>query len=291
MKCKLCGKDMRCIIKHGRDYFVGGEGEFSIYFCDDCKIGYTYPEMDDEKLNQYYPATFEAYVSKGGGLNTLQILKYMSDMRIITRDMRRTPRKVYEYGAGRGQFLATCGEKWKDLLVLKGSEQSENGVKKAKEEYGIKLECKRADDIVFDQKYDLIVLRHVLEHLNNFNMVIRNIYENGLEDGGLLFLKVPKLNSYETKKFGRFCHNLDMPRHRVHFTDTGMRKFLTANGFKNIRIYNEIVPSDYDRSMQYKKLGKEYLSNRSKILRYVWIELKLLMYKRDAGRMTIVAER
>lgn len=78
MKCKLCGKDMRCIIKHGRDYFVGGEGEFSIYFCDDCKIGYTYPEMDDEKLNQYYPATFEAYVSKGG-------VKYFANFKVYVR--------------------------------------------------------------------------------------------------------------------------------------------------------------------------------------------------------------
>lgn len=293
MKCKLCHKDMRCIIKHGHDYFVGGneEADFSIHYCDACKIGYTYPELDDEALSQYYPETYEAYVSKKSVLNALQIYKYGSDLSIIEKNMQKRPDRVYEIGSGRGQFLATLKKKWKDISVLEGCEQSETGVGNALREYGIELECKKADDIVFSQKYDLIVLRHVLEHLNNFDTVIKNIHENGLEESGLLFLKVPKLNSYETKKFGKFSADLDMPRHRVHFTDAGMRKFLTDNGFKNIKIYNEAVPSSYDRSMQYRKMGRVYLSDKTKVFRYIWIELKLLVHKKNAGRMIVTAEK
>lgn len=284
---------MRCIMKHGHDYFVGEDKEtvFSIYYCNNCKIGYTYPPMDDETLSRYYPPGFEAYVSKHGLLNTLQIYKYRSDMRIIQKYMRKIPAKVYEIGAGRGQFIATLKSYWKNVEFLQGSEQSEAGVENARKEHGIDLECKRADDIVFSQRYNLIVLRHVLEHLNNFDAVIRNIYENGLEDGGVLFLKVPKLNSYETKKFGKFSHDLDLPRHRVHFTDVGMRRILESSGFKNIKIYNEIVPASYDRSMQYKKMGREYLPNKGKIFRYIWIEAALLRHRKNAGRMILIAEK
>lgn len=134
-------------------------------------------------------------------------------------------------------------------------------------------------------------MRHVLEHINNFDAVVENIKENGLKDGGILFLKLPKLNSYETKKFGKFSSGLDMPRHRVHFTDIGIKEFLLNSGFKNVKIFNEVVPSSFDRSMQYKKMGREYLSDKSKIFRYIWIELKLLMNKKQASRMIVVAKK
>lgn len=293
MKCKLCQKDMRCVIKHGHDYFVGvkEEEEYSIYYCDACKIGYTYPEMDDETLSQYYPETFEAYVLKKSVLNALQLYKYGSDMRIIQKNMNMRPTGVYEIGAGRGQFLATIKKRWKDISVLEGCEQSEIGTSIALKEYGVKLDRKTADNVVFSKKYNLIVLRHVLEHLNNFDLVVKNIYENGLKEGGLLFLKVPKLNSYETKKFGKFAAALDMPRHRVHFTDSGIKKFLIDNGFKNVKIYNETVPASYDRSVQFRRMGRLYLSDRTKIFRYILIELILLRHRKNAGRMIVTAEK
>ena len=73
MKCKLCNAEMKCIVEHGRDYFVGenGDEEFSIYYCSHCKIGFTYPEMSDSTLYKYYPKTFEAYVSK-------KVVKYVT---------------------------------------------------------------------------------------------------------------------------------------------------------------------------------------------------------------------
>lgn len=293
MKCKLCNAEMKCIIEHGRDYFVGENKheEFSIYYCTHCKIGFTYPEMSDSLLDKYYPKTYEAYVSKKNLFNTLQVRKYRSDMKLVKKHMKHAHISVYEIGSGRGQFLAELKRKWKNISVIQGAEQSVEGVKNALKEYGIELEQKRADDIVFTQKYTLVILRHVLEHLNNFDLVIQNIYTNGLEEGGLLFIKIPRLNSYEMDRFGRFFADLDVPRHRVHFTDSGMRNFLKNNGFKNIKIYNEIVPSSYDRSMQYEKKGVQYLSEKTKIFRYLLIELKLLRHRKKAGRMIVIAEK
>lgn len=293
MNCKLCNTKMKCIVEKGRDYFLGEnkKEEFSIFYCNHCRIGFTYPEMEDAMLDKYYPDTYEAYVSKKRLFNILQVYKYKQDIRIIKKYVKSIPVKVYEIGSGRGQFLAELKRKWKDIAILRGAEQSEEGVKNALKEYGIELECKRADDIIFTEKYSLIVLRHVLEHLNNFDLVINNIYKNGLEEGGILFLKIPKLNSYELNKFGKFSADLDVPRHRVHFTDSGIQNFLKKNGFKNIKVYNEIVPSSYDRSMQYKKRGKEYLSRKTKVFRYLLIQLNLIIHRKKAGRMIVIAER
>ncbi len=79
----------------------------------------------------------------------LQVYKYNADMWMIKKYLKKTPVKVYEIGSGRGQFLAELKKKWKDISVLQGAEQSEEGVRNALEEYGIEVDCKRADDIIF----------------------------------------------------------------------------------------------------------------------------------------------
>lgn len=294
MKCKLCGNEMKCIINDGCDYFIlHGKGKkFQIFYCKECGIGYTYPEMSTEELTQYYPDTYEAYNTKNGLLDALQEYKYSTDVKMLKKYMKKGKNvKVYEIGCGRGQFLAYLKKHWSAVCTLHGAEQSSTGVRNALEQYNMVLECKDADSIVFEQKYDVVILRNVLEHLNNFDKIIENIFQNGLESGGILFVKVPKMNSYEAKKFGKYWHGYDMPRHRIHFTDEGIEKLFRKIGFTNIIVKNEVVPSDYDRSLQYQKRNMEYKKNKLKFLRYMFIELKLLLYKNAAGRMIIIAEK
>ncbi len=281
---------MKYITKCGRDYFIGkGAGQFKVCYCEKCKMAYTYPQLNEQELNKYYPDSYEAYVPKKNVLNILQICKYYSDIRLINANLKKAPDSIYEIGAGRGQFTAALRKKWKKAASVCGAEQSRTGVKNAYKEYGIKLECKSAENITFNENYDLIVMRHVLEHLNHFESVIQNIYQNGLKDGGLLFIKVPKLNSYEAKRFGRYWDGFDLPRHRTHFTDTGIKKLLSRYGFRDIKIYNEIVPSSYDRSMQYEKRRREYLSDSWKCFRYLFIWIRLQKHKKNAGRMIVTA--
>lgn len=248
--CPICNKEGKLFVREGRDFFVheGKSEPFNVYFCEVCKAGYTTPFLSDLKLSQYYPEDYEAYKPKKGFVAYIQRLKYKGDLKIIKKLINGEGKKLFEIGAGRGESLA---EAQKAGFFIGGAEPGEAGRSFAQENFGISLRNEWASDIVYEKKYDVVVLRHVIEHLNYPVPVIENIFKNGLSTGGLLFLKLPRLDSWETKLFGKFSDTFDFPRHRVHFTRQGLYNILDGLGFTDIQIMSEVVPLGLIRSIQY----------------------------------------
>lgn len=299
-KCPLCGETMRVLFTDGKDFFIlrGQSPDFSIYFCDSCKIGFSYPILNEEELKEYYPDNYEAYVPKNNLLAILQIKKYKSDLKKIIQ-VAHSDKKLglYEIGAGRGEFLNVAIT---ENFNVNGSEPGLIGVKYAKENYRIELTNQYSDEIKFSQKYDIVVLRHVLEHINDFTGCLKNILDNGLTKDGVLFLKLPRTDSWEARFFGKYWHGYDLPRHRVHFTKKGIKKLLDNIGYSGICIKNEVVPYDTIRSIEYYgKCGQRKICKFLAKIFSSWPQLLkislaylagiLLFYK--AGRMVVFAKR
>ena len=133
-------------------------------------------------------------------------------------------------------------------------------------------------------------MRHVLEHLDGFRDVLVNIYEHGLSGGGVLYIKIPCMDSVCAEKFGKYWQGFDAPRHRVDFTEEGVTQLLSDIGFKDIVCIREAVPSSYDDSQQFQKRGCRYKPTGIwQILRYIFIECKLLLNKKRADRLIVIA--
>lgn len=253
-QCPICLKQESALLfDDGRDYFVadGKSGDFSVWFCPNCQIGYSTPFLTDAELQQYYPADFEAYVPKKSFSGYLQKVKYRQDLRKIQRALKvksGSGMSLFEIGAGRGEFLS---EAKKQGFEVAGIEPGQQGIGFAKEQYNIYLEQHFASELKFNQKYDVIVMRHVLEHLNDFKNCLQKIFEKGLKNGGLLFVKVPNMESWEAKLFGKYWHGFDLPRHRYHFTPIGIGRILKNMGYNYSKIYNENIPVDCVRSIFY----------------------------------------
>lgn len=247
--CPICHEEKgKMFVTGGRDFFVfdGKSDPFDVLYCERCKVGYTIPYLSDEGLSKYYPEDYEAYTPKKAFMGYLQTLKYGSDMRIIKK--RVSEGTLFEIGAGRGEFLS---EAKKSGFSVEGIEPGKAGRIYAKEQFDISLVDVWASDIVYEKKYDVIVMRHVIEHLNEPAPVLEKIFTDGLKSGGLLFLKLPRLDSWETRLFGRFCDAFDFPRHRVHFTKQGIMNILERIGYKNIEVISEVVPTSIMRGIQY----------------------------------------
>lgn len=297
--CPVCHDDKgRLFISGGRDFFVldGETDPFDVLFCERCKVGYTVPYLSEEELSRYYPEDYEAYTPKKGLMGHLQTLKYKGDLRMIKK---RVPEGIlFEIGAGRGEFLSDAKISG---FSVEGIEPGEAGRIYAKEQFDISLLDVRASDIVYDKRYDVIVMRHVIEHLNNPRQVLEKIYSDGLRSGGLLFLKLPRLDSWETRFFGRFCDAFDFPRHRVHFTKQGIIFILERIGYKDIEVRSEVVPTSIMRSIQYfgrhgpsgfmNRLAKGF-STLPHTVRFLFCQsVGLLLLPFGTGRMIIFAKK
>jgi SAM-dependent methyltransferase len=77
---------------------------------------------------------------------------------------------------------------------------------------------------------DLVLLWHVLEHLDNPESVLRRM-RTAVRPGGTLVLSVPRLDSLQGRIGGDRWFHQDVPRHRLHYTKAGALQLLQRTGF------------------------------------------------------------
>jgi SAM-dependent methyltransferase len=85
-----------------------------------------------------------------------------------------------------------------------------------------------------DSCFDLVTLWSALEHTNEprANLIeARRI----LKPGGTLIVQVPNAASYQARWFNGSWFSLDAPRHRYHFSATGLDRLLSQTGFETYR--------------------------------------------------------
>ncbi len=296
MRCKICDNSMEMLFSDGEDYFLHQSEElFGVAYCEKCKIGYGVPLISGTELSQYYPSHYEAYVVKKGPLDLIQRMKYSSDLRIILSYAKKkniSLINVYEIGAGRGEFLdALQKNKFFCEAKIRGTEISKDGCTVAKKQFDIDLDNTDAENLIFEQRYSLIVMRHVLEHFNRFNEVLSNIYNNGMLDDGMIFIKVPCMDSYDADKYGKYWQGYDMPRHRIMFTENGLKELLKKIGFKDVVCIREVVPSSHDDTVQFKKRGRVYRNSKYKWIRFCLYQPLLMLRKTKADRIIVMAHK
>ncbi|MBU0536480.1 MAG: class I SAM-dependent methyltransferase [Nanoarchaeota archaeon] len=257
-------------------------------------MGFTSPKISERELLGYYPSSYEAYNKRKGIMSFLQKMKYKRDLKIISRSITKNKPSMFEIGAGRGEFLQ---EARKAGFNVSGVEPGEEGVIFAKKEYNLKIICGFAKDMPLKSRYDVIVLRHVLEHINNPKDILLYIKDK-LKDKGVLFIKIPNYGSAESALFKRYWGSIDAPRHRVHFTKNGIKKLLKDIGYKDILIRKEIVPNDIIRSIEF---WGRYSNSRIRTLGALFSKLpeilKIIIGQiigavlsiRSSGRMIITA--
>ena len=68
-----------------------------------------------------------------------------------------------------------------------------------------------------DQKFEIITLWHVLEHVENLSEYISTL-KNLLADNGKLIIAVPNFKSDDANYYKEFWAAFDVPRHLWHFS-------------------------------------------------------------------------
>ncbi|MBU0610105.1 MAG: class I SAM-dependent methyltransferase [Armatimonadetes bacterium] len=89
--------------------------------------------------------------------------------------------------------------------------------------------CTTASFAEHGQQYDIILLRHVLEHAHYPLQLLRGLRERLTEDG-ILCIEVPNLHSGCARLFGKHWKNYYVPRHIYHFTANSLREIAQLAG-------------------------------------------------------------
>lgn len=178
--CPLCASHRRKILgKRGGQAHRDGLGvETNVVQCKNCRVLYTYPTL--VPLSNPYKDT-DAYFHSH---NEEQKIEYVAKQILKAEEILGCKGKLLEIGCGRGEMLR-AGLKlgWE----VQGVEMTEEFAPK---DLPIEIAKVEECDALLHEKYDLILLPAILEHLYQPVPVIRRI-ANALKPGGLLYIEVP----------------------------------------------------------------------------------------------------
>jgi len=139
--------------------------------------------------------------------------------KIINKLMK--PGKVLEIGSSTGIFLSLLKDKsWQ----VKGIEPSQVAAKIA-EERGIPVLVEGFEKIILTEKFDLIILNHTLEHLENPVSIIKKT-KSLLVPKGYLYIDLPNFGSLSAKIMKKRWPLLLPREHLWHFTEKSLRILL-----------------------------------------------------------------
>ena len=218
-------------------------------------------------LSKYYES--DAYISHTDSKKTIidklyQIVKNYTlkkKLRLIN-SFNTEQKNLLDIGAGTGDFLNTAK---KNNWQVRGVEPSKTARDLAAEK-GIQLE----DNIYnfSDEKFDVITLWHVLEHITDLDEYITQI-KKLLSPKGILIIAVPNFKSYDAKHYKQFWAAYDVPRHVWHFSQKSISLIFKEFNFK----LSKILPMKFD-SFYVSILSEKYKTSNSNLIKAFFVGLR-----------------
>jgi 2-polyprenyl-3-methyl-5-hydroxy-6-metoxy-1,4-benzoquinol methylase len=222
-----------------------------------------------KKIDKYYD--FDEYISHTDSKKSIidkvyQLVRNYTLKRKLTlvNSLVTDSKKILDIGCGTGDFLSICkNNSWTTIGVepnkkARNISQTKNLVIKEK-----------IDDIIqLNEKFNVITLWHVLEHVPNLTEYIQQL-QNLLKDDGTLLIAVPNFKSYDAEYYKVHWAAYDVPRHIWHFSKISIQKIFASYNMKLIKT----IPMKFD-SFYVSLLSEKYKRGKMNPLKAFYIGLK-----------------
>lgn len=166
------------------------------------------------------------------GDSVVDRLKDFFGLRSIRR-LTQGARRVLDYGTGNGRFALLAAKAFPGAIVDAADFSSEPPP------------ALRASSVKYIQNsdlsgpYDLIMLRHVLEHDHHPRELLLRLRDQ-LADDGILYVEVPNLSGWYCGRLSKMVNSVSLPFHIFHFTATSLSTVIEFAGFRAAIGFNDM---------------------------------------------------
>jgi SAM-dependent methyltransferase len=186
------------------------EVKYELLRCAFCSHIWLGNPPNPEQLSYYYSPEYHHAIGQSGANDPD---RWGRQLRIISR--YKTEGSILDIGCSAGGFLGYLkGGSWK----LHGIEASADTAEKARRFTGGDIFAGDVMDAEFaPASFDVITCSDVMEHLYDPRAVFQKVHE-WLKPGGIFYVFVPNIKSWEAQAFGSRWWGLDLPRHLHHYS-------------------------------------------------------------------------
>lgn len=237
-----------------KDYSVSQE-TFDLYHDEGLDMLITHPQPSLENLGKYYES--EDYISHTDNKRSLfeKLYHFIKNIALknklnLINSQQSNKGRLLDIGAGTGDFLLVAkNDGWKTT----GVEPSDRAKSIAKSK-GISFVEKTAE--LESQSFDVISMWHVLEHIPDLEIQIKEL-KRLLKPTGTLIVAVPNFKSFDAKYYGKFWAAFDVPIHFWHFSKTAIKLLFEKEDIK----LEKILPMKFD-SFYVSLLSEKYKTGK-----------------------------
>lgn len=239
-----------------KDYTVSGE-YFELLSSEEYEMLVTSPLPSD--LEEYYKSA--TYISHTDSKKTFfdkvyQTVKNhaLQQKLSLLNSFKTASKSLLDVGAGTGDFLSVCeNNDWVTLGVEPSAVAREIAKKK-----GIYLKAALSE--IKNQKFDVISLWHVLEHVEHLKDTIKTL-NSLLKPGGRIVIAVPNYKSHDAQFYKEYWAAYDVPRHLWHFSQKAIHKLFSEVEME----VSQTLPMKFD-SYYVSLLSEKYKTGKLKLI-------------------------
>jgi 2-polyprenyl-3-methyl-5-hydroxy-6-metoxy-1,4-benzoquinol methylase len=229
--CPICKSESFSLYIKAVDHNVSGD-YFSISQCNGCGYRFTNPRPKEKTIGSYYKS--EDYVShsstKKGLINKIyhvvRAIQFKRKHKEIVSMQKTKGKDLLDVGCGTGDFIKYMRKNgWK----ADGVETDKQARGLAKKEGSLRIYSSIEDKNL--NKYDVITMWHVLEHIYDLDSFLSRI-GSLLKKSGVLVVGVPNSNSYDAAYYGENWFAYDLPIHVSHFRKNDIENIFKKHDLK-----------------------------------------------------------
>lgn len=246
-----------------------------IYKCTNCGFGYT--SKLSAQSGEYHRD--ETYIQEEELFSNI----FNRRVKEITKFLKTG--KVLEIGCSTGLMLSIFQKKG---FNVKGVEISKKAAELAKTR-GLEIITQPFEKIKFNEKFDLIILNHTLEHLENPLKILEKS-KTLLNPKGYLLIDLPNFDSPNAKLFKKRWQHLLPEEHLWHFTQKSYEVLFKKLDFKIMKIKR--ASGVWDFANPYKEIYQSLTGRKKRFFKNILTAIpSLVMTKLNKGSDLLVLAR